>query len=413
MAAIEKYLPRCRIFLLDGEKFRKNLLVLFFDLPLKRETATKTALLAEVLKRTNWKETARQAEELYGALWDVSVVKKGSRQLLLFSLEILKNVDTEEAVSVLKKMVLQSLEKGEFSEKEVKRQKEILGRKLKSLQDDKKAYARKRVLEETAEGTDYAISGDGYAEDLEEISAKKLFTFYRDLAEQAEVKIFFCGGKEEKTKILELRQEFPGKILWKEKEEQEQPKNGPRFLQETAKMEQARLAMGFSADVENGHREVALLLMNQLLGGSPDSLLFQKIREEKGLCYDVKSYLEPLSPYLFVQAGIRAEDAKEAGKLVLKAIEQLKNEGISEEKLEQAKESLLRNYDGLADSPWTMVDFFAEQALKGNPLTTEKFLRQVERIDMENIIRAANHLELKVVYLLSGKEEEHGTEGEK
>ena len=40
----------------------------------------------------------------------------------------------------------------------------------------------------------------------------------------------------------------------------------------------------------------------------------------------------------------------------------------------------------------------------------EEFLRQIERTGVEDIIRAANHLELKVVYLLSGKEENHGTE---
>ena len=55
MVAMEKcepkYEPRCRIFFAEGQKFRTNLLVLFFDLPLKRETATKTALLAEVLRQ--------------------------------------------------------------------------------------------------------------------------------------------------------------------------------------------------------------------------------------------------------------------------------------------------------------------------------------------------------------------------
>lgn len=50
MGKMERFVPRCRIFWLDGKKFRTNLLVLFFDLPLKRETATKTALLAEVLR---------------------------------------------------------------------------------------------------------------------------------------------------------------------------------------------------------------------------------------------------------------------------------------------------------------------------------------------------------------------------
>ena len=410
MAALEKYLPRCRVFLLDGEKFRTNLFVFFFDLPLKRETATKAALLAEVLKRNHWQETAIRGEELYGALWDISVVKKGNRQLLLFSLETLKTVDAEDAVAFLKEMLLRSLEAGTFSEKMVERQKEILRRKLKSIQDDKKAFARKRISEETAEGTAYGISGDGYEEDLDEIDGKRLFVFYRDLVEQAEGKVFFCGDRAEKSKVLSLRQEFSGKVLQKKKEEREQPKNGPRFLQETAKMEQARLAMGFSADGESSRRQAALLLLNHLLGGSPDSLLFRQIREEKGLCYDVKSYLEPMSPYLYVQAGIDAEDAKETGKLVCKAVEQLKKEGVSEEKLQQAKEHIIRNYDGLSDNPWAMVDFFAEQAMQGYPLTTEKFLQQVERTDAEDIRRAANHLELRVVYLLSGKEEEHGTE---
>lgn len=406
----EKYLPRCRIFLLDGEKFRTNLLVLFFDLPLKRETATKTALLAEALKRNNWQKASKDAEELYGALWDVSVVKKGDRQLLLFSMEALKAVDMEDMLSFLKERILQPLQDGQFREKTVERQKKILRQKLKSMWDDKKAFAGKRAMEETAEGTPYAVSGDGYEEDLGGITAKELFLFYRDMIEQAEVKVFFCGGKEEKQKILSLRQDFPGKVKYKEKEELEQSKNGPRFLQERAKMEQARLVMGFSADLENNRRQAALVLLNHLLGGSPDSILFREIREENGLCYDVKSYLEPMSPYLFVQAGIDAKDAKETGKLVLKAIEQLKREGISKEKLEQTKENSIRNYESMADSPWTMVDYFAEQVLQEKALTTEKFLRQIERIEEEDIIRAANHLELRVVYLLSGKEEEHGAE---
>lgn len=410
MAALEKYLPRCRIFLLDGQKFRTNLLVLFFDLPLKRETATKTALLAEVLKRGEYPaKAARQGEELYGALWDVSVVKKGDRQLLLFSLETLKTVETEDALSFLRERLLRPLEQGAFSEKAVERQKKILRRKLEGLRDDKKAFARKRVLEETAEGTAFAISGDGYAEDLEEINGKNLFAWYRKIAETAEVKVFFCGDKEEKPKVLSLRQNFPGRVAETERQGQESDRHEPPcFVQERTEAEQARLLLGFEADIENSRRQAALLLLNQLFGGDPDSLLFRKIREEQGLCYDIKSYRYPLSPYLFVQAGIQETDAKETGKLVLKCLDELKKESVSPEKLRQAKESILRDYDGLADNPWAMVDFFAEQVLQGKELSTEKFLRQVERAEPEDILRAANHLKLKTVYLLSGEADENG-----
>lgn len=410
MAALEKYLPRCRIFLLDGQKFRTNLLVLFFDLPLERETATKTALLTEVLKRGEEPaKGARQAEELYGALWDISVVKKGDRQLLLFSLETLKTVEMEDALSFLRERVLRPLEQGAFSEKAMERQKAILRRKLDSRKDDKKAFARRRALEETAEGTAFAISGDGYAEDLEEINGKNLFAWYQKIVETAEVKVFFCGDKEEKPKVLSLRQNFPGRVSVTEREEQESDRHEPpRFVQERTEAEQARLLLGFEADVENSRRQAALLVLNQLLGGDPDSLLFRKVREERGLCYDIKSYRYPLSPYLFVQAGIQEKDAKETGKLVLKCLDELKKQGVSAEKLRQAKESILRDYEGLADNPWAMVDFFAEQALQGKELRTEKFLRQVERVEPEDILRGANHLKLKTVYLLSGEADENG-----
>lgn len=111
MVAMEKcepkYEPRCRIFFAEGQKFRTNLLVLFFDLPLKRETATKTALLAEVLRQgEDPTGAARQAELLFGAHWDISVVKKGERQLLLFSLEALKNVETEEMLAFFARAVV-------------------------------------------------------------------------------------------------------------------------------------------------------------------------------------------------------------------------------------------------------------------------------------------------------------------
>lgn len=277
------------------------------------------------------------------------------------------------------------------------------------MKDDKKAFARKRALEETAEGTAFAVSADGYAEDLEDINGKNLCTWYREIVEKAEVKLFFCGEKLEKSKILALRKEFAGRVPLKEQADRHNDRNAqPRFIQERVDAEQARLLLGFEADIESGSQQAAVLLLNRLLGGDPDSLLFQKVREEKGLCYDVKSFRYPLSPYLFVQAGIDEKDAKETGKLVLKSIEQLKNEGVSGEKLRQAKDRIIRDYDGLSDNPWAMVDFFAEQALQGKELSTEKFLRRIERVEAEDISRAAAHLKLRAVYLLSGKEDDHG-----
>ena len=414
MGVLERYQPRCRIFLLDGKRFRTNLLTLFFHLPLKRETATKTALLAELLKRgceayPTPQALAKRAEEMYGALWDISVVKKGDRQLLLFSLETLKAVEMEEAVAFLRMLALRPLVVDDaFPEEQVERQKKILKRKLDALRDDKKGYARQRALEETAEGTAWAVSADGYEEDLAEINGKNLYAYYRHILEQAEVFVFFCGEKTERAKVLSLRKEFPGRVAAREWEphvcDRHRP---PHFTLERIEAEQTRLVLGFAPDTDSGGKQAVLLLLNQLLGGDPDSLLFQRVREEKGLCYDIKSYTYPLSSYLFVQAGIREEDAKETGKLVLKCMEEWKQRPVPEEKLRQAKESIRREFAGLADAPWAMVDFFADRALQGKGLTVEAFLRRIERVDAEEIARCAAHLRLKAVYMLSGREESH------
>nr|WP_294681441.1 insulinase family protein [uncultured Anaerotignum sp.] len=402
MAALEKCEQRCRIFYTEGQKFRTNLLVLFFDLPLKRETATKTALLAEVLRQGETPQTAaREAEALYGAIWDIAVVKKGERQLLLFSLETLKNVETEEALSFLRERLLAPIENGGFTEKTVERQKRRLCRRLEMQKDDKKTFARRRALEETAQGTAFALSADGYAEDLKGIDGKGLFTFYQRLLETARVKVFFCGERDEA--LLSLRRDFAGSVT-EACASAFVPRGKPHFLREETEAAQARLLLSFSGDMETAGREATFLLVNQLLGGTPDSVLFQRLREQEGLCYQIHSYRYPLSPYLFVETGLQAKDAKRACREVLSCLEEWKKTGISKEKLEQAKKSLLREYAALADTPWGRIDFLAEQALQGREMSAERLMRQIAQADESDVLRAVRHLRLQAVYLLQGRE---------
>lgn len=398
-----KYEPGCRIFFTDGRKFRTNLLVFFFDLPLQRETATKTALLAEVLRQgDNPTKAIKAAEGLYGAIWDICVVKKGRRQLLLFSLETLKSVETEEMLGFLRERLLAPFRNGGFTKEIMERQKKILRRKLERQRDDKKAFARRRALEETARGTAFALSGEGYAEDLEKIDTQELFAFYREILETARGKAFFCGEKD--RTILSLRRDFKGILVAEEGEGTLIPREKPHFVQEETDAAQARLLLGFWGDRENGAREAALLLLNRLLGGDPDAILFQRLREREGLCYDIKSYCYPLSPYLFVEAGIRAKDAKRACREVLFCLEEWKKNDIPKEKLAHAKESLRRQYIALEDDAWGRTDFLAEQVLCGKAPTTERLLRQIEKTEAADVMRAARHLKLQTVYLLQGRE---------
>lgn len=412
MYSLERNTPRCRIFWLDGKKFKTNLFLLFFELPLRRETATKTALLAEVLREgskayPDARRIATAAEEMYGALWDISIVKKGEKQLLIFSLETAKAVDTEESIGFLKALSSEPLvDHLGFPEAVVNRRKEIMARKLAALKDDKQDYARRRCLQEAAKGTPLEISADGYEEDLDEIDGKTLYDYYCKIVEHAPVKIFFCGDEGEKRKLTVFRKIFQGgEPLESLREVEQSTRQEPVFVRENTPMEQARLLLAFDTKAEWGKRSYGtMLVLNQLFGGDPDSLLFQNLRERDGLCYDIKSFSYPLTGLLFVQTGINVQDAKKSAKGILHELEKLGQDVVEEKKLEQAKTALLRQYRTIADQPWAMADFSVEQVLGEGERGLEPFLRRIRNVTAEEVSRMANKAVLKAIYLLSGQE---------
>lgn len=412
MYSLERNTPRCRIFWLDGKKFKTNLFLLFFELPLRRETATKTALLAEVLREgskayPDARRIATAAEEMYGALWDISIVKKGEKQLLVFSLETAKAVDTEESIGFLKALSSEPLvDHLGFPEAVVNRRKEIMARKLAAIKDDKQDYARRRCLQEAAKGTPLEISADGYEEDLDEIDGKTLYDYYCKIVEHAPVKIFFCGDEGEKRKLTVFRKIFQGgEPLESLREVEQSTRQEPVFVRENTPMEQARLLLAFDTKAEWGKRSYGtMLVLNQLFGGDPDSLLFQNLRERDGLCYDIKSFSYPLTGLLFVQTGINVQDAKKSAKGILHELEKLGQDVVEEKKLEQAKTALLRQYRTIADQPWAMADFSVEQVLGEGERGLEPFLRRIRNVTAEEVSRMANKAVLKAIYLLSSQE---------
>ena len=72
---------------LETDKFKTNVMSVYFRLPLCRETVTKAALLPRVLKRGTVKfptmsELSGRAEELYGATIGADTGKRGDLLLL-------------------------------------------------------------------------------------------------------------------------------------------------------------------------------------------------------------------------------------------------------------------------------------------------------------------------------------------
>ncbi|WP_017727362.1 M16 family metallopeptidase [Halalkalibacterium ligniniphilum] len=120
----------------------------------------------------------------------------------------------------------------------------------------------------------------------------------------------------------------------------------PNFLSNHASRkkdtEQAHLCLGYPGLPVGDEHVYALVLLNNVLGGSMSSRLFQEIRENRGLCYSVFSYHSSYhdSGMLTIYAGTGLSQLDELVEALQGTTNELMKKGISEKELLNGKEQL-------------------------------------------------------------------------
>lgn len=109
--------------------------------------------------------------------------------------------------------------------------------------------------------------------------------------------------------------------------------------------EQAHLCIGFEG-LSIGHDDIySLILLNNILGGSMSSRLFQDVREQKGLAYSVFSYHSAFadSGVVTIYGGTGANQLDLLFETIQETLAVLKRDGVTEKELRNSKEQLKGN----------------------------------------------------------------------
>lgn len=113
-------------------------------------------------------------------------------------------------------------------------------------------------------------------------------------------------------------------------------------LMKKKETEQAHLCFGFNG-IPLGHEDsYSLIVMNNVLGGSMSSRLFQEVREDRGLAYSVFSYhsAHQDSGMLTIYAGTGAEQLDSLYETIQSTLSTFKKDGMTPKELLFAKEQL-------------------------------------------------------------------------
>jgi predicted Zn-dependent peptidase len=166
-------------------------------------------------------------------------------------------------------------------------------------------------------------------------------------------------------------------------------------IMEREELEQVHVSIGAAAISATDEDRFVAALLNDLLGGSVSSRLFQSIREEHGLAYAVYSSLVTYSDagYLWIYSATRPEAARTCLELILEELGVLCEVPVPDEELARMKEHLKGSFMlGLESTASRMSSLAQQEIYFGTELDMDRILAGIDAVDAARVLQLARRL---------------------
>jgi predicted Zn-dependent peptidase len=153
-------------------------------------------------------------------------------------------------------------------------------------------------------------------------------------------------------------------------------------------LEQVHLVMGFPGLHHSAPERYALYLLNDVIGGSMSSRLFQEVRERQGLVYSIHSGVQSFcdTGTLYVYAATEAQNFSKVLKSTLKELRDLKKSSVTEEELRRAKDHLKGSLMLSLESTSSRMNRLAKHELHlGSFLTMDAMLAAIDGVKHDEV----------------------------
>ncbi|WP_312115380.1 EF-P 5-aminopentanol modification-associated protein YfmF [Brevibacillus reuszeri] len=411
------------VHILPTAKFKTTTIVTMIEQALSEENVTKTALLAMVMKRATarFPETKRlraHLDYLYGAIFDVDVMKKGERQILQIYMEVpnekyLSKDATllEAAIQFVGDMLTRPLvENGAFLEKYMTQEKETLRKRMESLIDDKMKYANQRVTEEMCKDEPFSLLVQGRVDDLPGITGEDLYSYYKEIMTNNPINMFVVGDVEQQNVSEIIRSQVPleqSDVKGFQVNQEQKQITTEREVIDRLDVGQAKLNIGCRTQITYKDDDYpALLLYNGILGGFPHSKLFVNVREKESLAYYAVSRLESHKGIMMIMSGIDVNKYQRAVEIIKQQLELMEKGTISDEELGLTRATLSNQFRELLDSARGMIDFTYNGVISGRKRQLDELLKAISSVTLDEIKQVADKVKIDTIYLLRDKKGE-------
>jgi predicted Zn-dependent peptidase len=153
-------------------------------------------------------------------------------------------------------------------------------------------------------------------------------------------------------------------------------------------LEQVHLVMGFPGLRHSAPERYAMFLLNDLIGGSMSSRLFQEVRERQGLVYSIHSGVQAFrdTGTFYVYAASDVPNFSKVLKSTLKELRTVKKDGVTAEELRRAKDHLRGSLMLSLESTSSRMNRLAKHEMHlGTFLTLDDMLNAIETVRHEEV----------------------------
>jgi predicted Zn-dependent peptidase len=166
-----------------------------------------------------------------------------------------------------------------------------------------------------------------------------------------------------------------------------------RFL--VKETEQYHVCLGAPGIARDDERRFALRVLDNVLGGTSSSRLFQEIREKHGLAYSVYSFtsLYADTGQVGLYLGTRPDNVGTAMRIVGTELERLLEDGITPEELDRSRENVKGRVVLSLESTTARMNRLGSSVLAGLPLlTVDEVLERIAAVTLDDVAALAREL---------------------
>jgi predicted Zn-dependent peptidase len=287
------------------------------------------------------------------------------------------------AIDVLSEMVLHA----KLDEGELEKEKKVIFEEIAMYEDTPDDMVHDLITQAAYGSHPLAYPILGTEEKLMAMNPDMLRSFMDQHYHAGNIVISAAGNVDESL-LPELERRFAGVKSRPSSAELAVPKFAGEAIFYEKQTEQHHICLALPGCSIHDKRQTAMIILNNVIGGSMSSRLFQEIREERGLAYSVYSYhsAHEDSGVFTIYTGTAPEQTEEVLETMMSVLRHIRDHGITDQELSKSKEQMKGNLIISLESTSSRMNRNGKKELMGEKHETlDEMIARIESVTHDQI----------------------------